>query len=98
MVGTSYQMASLVASASNTIIAKIATRYPVPTTVQSGVVTQNYDFRIPIAMFVGCCFAYVILVAAVGPEKLGGELLEDDGYETEDFGIQGEAAVMARVK
>ena len=67
VVGTSYQLGNLVSSASSTIESTIGERFPLPPKGK----TKRYEYGKVICIFMGCVFAYVILLALVGPEKLG---------------------------
>lgn len=66
VVGTSYQLGNLASSASSTIEATIGERFPLP---PKGT-TKRYKYGLVIAIFLGCVYAYVILLAFVGPEYL----------------------------
>ncbi|KAJ5317400.1 hypothetical protein PENANT_c055G06172 [Penicillium antarcticum] len=67
-VGTAYQLGNLVSSASSTIESTIGERFPLPPTEES---KHRYEYGRVICIFMGCVFAYVILVTFVGPERLG---------------------------
>lgn len=67
-VGTSYQLGNLVSSASSTIEATIGQRFPLPP-MDDG--TPRYQYGRVICIFMGCVFAYVILITLAGPERLG---------------------------
>ena len=67
VVGTSYQLGNLVSSASSTIETTIGERFPLPPKGK----TKRYEYGKVICIFMGCVFAYVILLALVGPENLG---------------------------
>lgn len=67
VVGTSYQLGNLVSSASSTIESTIGQRFPLPPKGK----TKRYNYGKVICIFMGCVFAYVILLAFLGPEKLG---------------------------
>ena len=67
VVGTSYQLGNLVSSASSTIETTIGERFPLP---PKGKV-KRYEYGKVICIFMGCVFAYVIVLALVGPENLG---------------------------
>ena len=67
VVGTSYQLGNLVSSASSTIESTIGERFPLPPKGK----TKRYDYGKVICIFMGCVFAYVIILAFVGPERLG---------------------------
>jgi SHS family lactate transporter-like MFS transporter len=67
-VGTSYQLGNLVSSASSTIESTIGERFPLPGTKKA---PHRYEYGKVICIFMGCVFAYVILVTIAGPERLG---------------------------
>lgn len=67
-VGTSYQLGNLASSASSTIEATIGQRFPLPP-MSDG--TPRYQYGRVICIFMGCVFAYVILITLAGPERLG---------------------------
>ena len=67
VVGTSYQLGNLVSSASSTIESTIGERFPLPPLGK----TKRYDYGKVICIFMGCVFAYVIVLALIGPENLG---------------------------
>ncbi|KAI9683434.1 MAG: hypothetical protein M1829_005506 [Trizodia sp. TS-e1964] len=83
VVGTSYQLGNLVSSASSTIEATIGERFPLDplvTQVNGKVVTTSrYAYGNVICIFLGCVYAYVILLTFLGPEYLG----RDMGVENE---------------
>jgi MFS transporter, SHS family, lactate transporter len=93
-------MGSLFASASNTILVRIATRFPEDPDPGSNLSTRD-DFSIPIAAFAGCTFVYVIVMAALGPERRGRDMVTDndsDGEpEKEDREIKGTANDMPMI-
>lgn len=68
VVGTSYQLGNLVSSASSTIESTIGERFPLPPTPEEA---HRYEYGKVICIFMGCVYAYVILVTLVGPERLG---------------------------
>ncbi|KAI9841975.1 MAG: hypothetical protein M1837_007541 [Sclerophora amabilis] len=68
VVGTSYQLGNLVSSASSTIEATIGERFPLPPTEDG---THRYEYGKVICIFMGCVFAYVIVLTVIGPEYLG---------------------------
>lgn len=82
-------MASLLASASNTILVRIATRFPEDPDPGSSISTRN-DFSIPIAAFAGCAFVYVMVMAALGPERRGRDMVTDDDSDGEPYREAGE--------
>lgn len=67
VVGTSYQLGNLVSSASSTIESTIGERFPLPPKGK----TPRYKYGLVIAIFMGCVYAYVIVLTLVGPENLG---------------------------
>lgn len=96
VVGTSYQLGNLVSSASSTIEATIGERFPLPPLITNGKRTARYDYGKVICIFLGCVYAYVILLTFIGPEKLGRNLdVSHDGdmKEVEHHGDIGAARV-----
>lgn len=75
VVGTSYQLGNLASSASSTIEAQIGTRFPLPSLhkVVDGVaeVEKRYNYGKVICIFLGCVYAYVIVLTVLGPERRG---------------------------
>jgi SHS family lactate transporter-like MFS transporter len=67
VVGTSYQLGNLVSSASSTIEATIGERFPLPPKGK----TKRYKYGLVICIFMGCVYAYVILLTLIGPEYRG---------------------------
>jgi len=63
-VGTSYQLGNLASSASSTIESRIGERFPIPG-------TTFYDYSKVMAIFMGCVYAYLIIVVFFGPERKG---------------------------
>jgi len=81
VVGTSYQLGNLVSSASSTIESIISERFPLPGKVNG---QQRYQYGKVISIFMGCVFAYVIILTFVGPERRGrGMHASDDDEMTE---------------
>ncbi|KAF1952328.1 MFS general substrate transporter [Byssothecium circinans] len=70
VVGTSYQLGNLVSSASSTIESTIGERFPLPPKGR----TARYEYGTVICIFMGCVYAYVILLTFVGPEYRGRDL------------------------
>jgi len=64
VVGTSYQLGNLVSSASSTIEATIGERFPLPPKGK----TLRYNYGKVICIFMGCVYAYVIVLTLAGPE------------------------------
>ncbi|KAK1907563.1 hypothetical protein P3342_005890 [Pyrenophora teres f. teres] len=67
VVGTSYQLGNLASSASSTIEATIGEQFPLPPKGK----TERYKYGLVICIFMGCVYAYVILLTAIGPEDRG---------------------------
>ena len=70
IVGTSYHLGILVASASNSIETAIGERYPLPS--RDG--TATYDYGTVICIFAACVFVVLALVVSLGPEDRGAAL------------------------
>jgi SHS family lactate transporter-like MFS transporter len=67
VVGTSYQLGNLV----STIESRIGERFPLPPVHKGGKTIERYEYGTVIAIFMGCTFAYVILLTFLGPEYKG---------------------------
>jgi SHS family lactate transporter-like MFS transporter len=76
IVGTAYQMGVLFASPTNTIIT-VGGRH------------KSYDYSYVICIFSACIFVFVILVTAVGNERLGGDLVHGEWDHDESEVYQG---------
>lgn len=75
VVGTSYQLGNLASSASSTIEATLGEKFPLaPLKSATGKTTPRYEYGKVICIFMGCVYAYVILLTVVGPEKRGRNL------------------------
>lgn len=70
VVGTSYQLGNLVSSASSTIEATIGERFPLPALLSKGKTVKRYNYGKVICIFLGCVYAYVVILTLLGPEKL----------------------------
>lgn len=66
VVGTSYQLGNLASSASATIESTLGSRFPLPPKGK----TPRYEYGKVMCIFMGCVYAYVILLTFLGPEKL----------------------------
>lgn len=64
MIGLSYQLGNLCASASSTIEATIGERFPIDDPSKEAV----YDYAKVMSIFMGCVYAYNILMTIAGPE------------------------------
>lgn len=67
IVGTSYQLGNLASSASSTIESTLGERFPLPPKGK----THRYKYGLVICIFMGCVYAYTILLTFLGPEYLG---------------------------
>lgn len=92
VVGTSYQLGNLVSSASSTIESTIGSRFPLPPKGK----TARYQYGLVMCIFLGCVYAYTIVLTIVGPEKLSRsfdvredqDLGEAAGHETIEAALQ----------
>ena len=83
VVGTSYQLGNLASSASSTIESTIGSRFPLtPKVSASGKSTPRYNYGLVMCIFMGCVYAYIIVLTLVGPEYLG-----------KDFGVGEDADI-----
>lgn len=89
VVGISYQLGNLASSASSTIETTIGEQFP----MVSPTGKKIFDYATVMAIFVGCVFGYVLIVAFLGPER---QLRNMDG-ETEEAGVDYEVE-MEKVK
>lgn len=99
VVGTSYQLGNLVSSASSTIETTIGERFPLPSKEEHGREIERFQYGKVICIFMGCVFAYVILLTFLGPENKNatfdaagdGDLAEATGAVggAKEFGRQG---------
>lgn len=71
VVGTSYQLGNLVSSASSTIESTIGERFPLPAKQTAKGPVKRYEYGKVMAIFMGCVYAYVIIITLIGPEYLG---------------------------
>jgi len=87
VVGTAYQLGNLVSSASATIESTIGERFPLPPI--KGV--DRYKYGLVIAIFMGCVYAYVIVITFFGPEYLGRRMdaAADRDFERDALGHDG---------
>jgi len=81
VVGTSYQLGNLVSSASSTIEATIGERFPLP---PKGT-TKRYKYGLVICIFMGCVYAYVVMITFIGPEYLGRRMDAEGDKDFEDI-------------
>lgn len=74
VVGVSYQLGNLASSASSTIESTIGERFPIYD--ENGVQKKDvYDYGKVMAIFIGCVFAYVLIITVVGPENRNGNIV-----------------------
>lgn len=82
LVGVAYQLGNLASAASSTIEAKIGERFPIMD--ENGVhLEDEYDYGKVMAIFMGCVFAFTMIVMFLGPEKRGSDLSAPQ-YEVHD--------------
>ncbi|KAI0482095.1 lactate/pyruvate transporter [Xylariaceae sp. FL0804] len=85
VVGTSYQLGNLVSSASSTIEATIGERFPLPPAADG---TPRYGYGTVICIFMGCVYAYVILLTLLGPEHLNRSM--DVAHDADALAVVGD--------
>ncbi|KAH6889234.1 lactate/pyruvate transporter [Thelonectria olida] len=88
VVGTAYQLGNLVSSASSTIEARLGETFPLPENAEG---ESRYDYGRVICIFMGCVYAYVIVLTFVGPENLRGKF--DVAHDSDAREVVGAAAV-----
>ncbi|KAI1077897.1 MFS general substrate transporter [Whalleya microplaca] len=86
VVGTSYQLGNLVSSASSTIESTIGERFPLAPKGK----TKRYNYGIVICIFMGCVYAYTILLTLLGPEHLNRSM--DVAHDADAVEAAGEAS------
>lgn len=67
VVGTAYQLGNLVSSASSTIESRIGEQFPLPPNAEG---VKRYEYGKVICIFMGCVYAYTIVLTILGPEHL----------------------------
>lgn len=77
LVGVAYQLGNLASAASSTIEAKLGERFPI-LDEDGNHLTDEYDYGKVMAIFMGCVFAFTMVVMFLGPEKRNSHL----GVET----------------
>ncbi|KAG9917908.1 sugar transporter family protein, partial [Aureobasidium melanogenum] len=70
VVGTAYQLGNLASSASSTIEAQLGEKFPLPPVHK----VERYNYGKVICIFLGCVYAYVIILTFVGPEFKGRDM------------------------
>ncbi|KAF2762271.1 sugar transporter family protein [Pseudovirgaria hyperparasitica] len=88
VVGTAYQLGNLVSSASSTIESTIGERFPLPDKVEaSGARVSRFEYGKVICIFMGCVYAYVVVLTLLGPERKGASMdVRHDGDMVEATG------------
>lgn len=77
-VGTAYQLGNLASSASSTIESRIGERFPLPS--EGG--KERYEYGRVICIFMGCVFAYTLILTLIGPERNGRSFDVEDDEDT----------------
>ncbi|KAK0112816.1 hypothetical protein ONS95_014545 [Cadophora gregata] len=93
VVGTAYQLGNLVSSASSTIESTIGSQFPLPPKADG---TKRYQYGKVMCIFMGCVYAYVIILTFVGPEYLkrsfevreDSDIAEAAGHDTIDAALR----------
>ncbi|EEY22349.1 sugar transporter family protein [Verticillium alfalfae VaMs.102] len=86
VVGTAYQLGNLASSASSTIESRLGENFPLAPTAKG---ETRYDYGRVICIFMGCVFAYVIVLTILGPERLRRSFdVEDDDDAREVAGME----------
>ncbi|CAK7273532.1 Carboxylic acid transporter [Sporothrix epigloea] len=84
VVGSAYQFGNLVSSASSTIESTIGERFPLEPI--GGV--KRYDYGKVIAIFMGCVYAFVIILTVLGPEHFRRKM--DVGHDEDVRAVTGD--------
>ncbi len=92
VVGTAYQLGNLVSSASSTIESTIGERFPLPP--KNGV--ARFEYGKVICIFMGCVYAYVILLTFVGPEHLRRKF--DVSHDVDLRAVAGEETIVEAIQ
>lgn len=89
VTGVSYQLGNLASSASSTIESTIGERFPLYD--EFGNKRENvYDYATVMAIFMGCVFAFLLVVMLLGPENRNGNInYVMDEAEKQDLAEQG---------
>lgn len=94
VVGTSYQLGNLVSSASSTIESTIGAQFPLPPLGK----TKRYKYGLVMCIFMGCVYAYVVILTFVGPEYLKRSFdVKDDSDIAEAAGHNTIESAMAKI-
>lgn len=71
IVGTSYQLGVLVASASDTIESRLSERFSLRPQIEMPSETAIYSYGTVLCIFMACAITYTILITILGPENRG---------------------------
>ncbi|KFY22637.1 hypothetical protein V493_06453 [Pseudogymnoascus sp. VKM F-4281 (FW-2241)] len=94
VVGTSYQLGNLASSASATIESTIGSRFPLPSIKGKA----RYEYGLVMCIFMGCVYAYVIVLTYIGPEYLGRSFeVRDDSDLSKATGASTIEAALAKM-
>lgn len=77
IVGVVYQLGNLASSASSTIETTIGERFPLKNS-SGEIVPNKYDYGKVMAIFMGCVFAYVLIMSYLAPERRNANLFSND--------------------
>lgn len=80
VAGVSYQLGNLASSASSTIESTIGERFPIGD--EPGV----YDYAKVMSIFMGCVFAYLMIILFLGPENRGATMDSERDHVLSDVG------------
>jgi SHS family lactate transporter-like MFS transporter len=96
VVGTAYNLGVALASPTPVVDTKIGETFPI---FQDGGDTQRFDYSIGMAIFLGCAFAYLIVVTFLGIENRGNDVsVEEHEADEEEAGLDVSSPVMAHGK
>lgn len=90
VVGTAYQLGNLASSASSTIEAKLGEEFPLPGDDGE---EERYEYGRVICIFMGCVFAYVVILTLIGPERNGRSFDIEEDEDTRE--VAGKETVAA---
>lgn len=83
-VGTAYQLGNLASSASSTIESRLGEQFPLPSEGGGGEEEERYEYGRVICIFMGCVFAFVLILTLVGPERNGRSFDVEDDEDTRE--------------
>lgn len=82
--GLTYQIGNMISAASSTIESTIGEKFPIIT--KSG--EPGFDYSKVMSIFIGCVFAYVLVVTFIGPENRNSEFEDYRGTVLEEVDIR----------